>query len=99
MVTEYLQWLKTNNFSTWTIKAYQTDLAEFSEFVPVPLSVVGKEEIRRYLAMLQSRGCSHRTMARKLASLRSFFKYALLAGHIQANPAQEISSPRFRGAL
>lgn len=99
MVTEYLRWLKTNNFSTWTIKAYQADLAEFSDFVPVPLSAVDKGEIRSYLAMLKSRGCSHRTMARKLASLRSFYRYALLAGHIQANPAKEISSPRFRGAL
>lgn len=99
MVTEYLQWLKTNNFSTWTIKAYQTDLEGFSDFAQVPLAQAGKEEIRRYLAELKSRGCSHRTMARKLASLRSFYKFSLLAGKVQVNPAVGISSPRFRGAL
>lgn len=51
-------------------------------------------EIRRYLAHLAERQYSRATMARKLATLRSFYKFLMRRGHVQANPVAPIRTPK-----
>ena len=58
-----------------------------------------RNDIRRYLALVQSRGCSKRSAARKLAAIRSFFHYCHLAEIGGANPAKTIRTPKFGKAL
>ncbi len=50
--------------------------------------------IRAFIADLHGRGISRSTIARKLASLRSFFRYLCREGVLQANPAKLVSTPK-----
>ncbi|MFH0983631.1 MAG: tyrosine recombinase XerC [Planctomycetota bacterium] len=52
------------------------------------------EQIRRYLAHLGKMDYSKSTVARKLATLRSFYKFCLRRGYVQANPLAAIRTPK-----
>jgi len=95
IVNEYVNWLNVNGYSPETVKAYNNDLHEFMHFLPVSLQEVERDHIRRYLAFVQSRGCSKRTAARKLAAVRSYFRFCSLTEQSVKNPAQAIRTPRF----
>ncbi|MCK5557740.1 MAG: site-specific integrase, partial [Candidatus Hydrogenedentes bacterium] len=87
-MTKFLRYLDGDrNVSSHTLRAYANDLTQFLTFLDdsagetrTSLSEVGlldgvnRHTIREYLATLQKRGMSSRTLARKLAALRSFFK-------------------------
>jgi len=51
-------------------------------------------DIRGFLAMMRNSGYSKSTVARKLASLRSFYKYLVRIGTIEASPVSVIRTPR-----
>ncbi len=55
--------------------------------------------LRRYLGLLRSQGRSSRTVARKLAALRSFFRHLCREGVLEENPAAVVSSPRLEKRL
>lgn len=55
---------------------------------------VGVTQIRAYLAELTDLGLARTTILRKIASLRSFFKYLTLQGLIDRNPLLELQSPK-----
>jgi len=81
--------------SPHTLRNYGVDLREFQAFLS------GKEPaevdplvIRSFLAHLKSRGHSRATLSRKLAALRSFFKYLVRENRIPSNPILGISSPK-----
>lgn len=100
-VTRFLQYLAAErNASTLTIKAYREDLFGLIEWleatrgeVPVP-SVLTPQELRRFQAALQEAGYARSTISRKLASLRSFFRFAIRAGLAKQNPAKPLRNPR-----
>lgn len=94
-LTKFVSWLKVNSFSPETVKAYEKDVQEFVESMPKDSQKVDRNHIRRYLGLVQARGCSKRTAARKLAALRSYFRYCLLNQDSSTNPAQAIRSPKF----
>ena len=94
MIARYLSWLQTNGYSPETVKAYGNDVAEFLASLPAGPAAADRNDIRRFLALVQSRGCSKRSAARKLAAVRSFFHYCRLTG-ADNDPAQSIRSPRF----
>ena len=56
-------------------------------------------EVRAFLAWLMNQGFSRTTIARKLASLRSFYKYLLRTGAIKASPAAVIRGPKKENRL
>ena len=61
------------------------------------LDVLGrakKNDVRAFLAHVQTAGGSPRTAARKLAALRAAYRYFARAGKLEANPAQHVKSPR-----
>lgn len=60
----------------------------------VPLTSVETEDIQRFLAFLNERSYSKSTTARKLATLRSFYKFCLRRGHVQVNPLATIRTPK-----
>ena len=93
-MTEYANWLIVSGFSPETVKAYKADVQEYLETLPEHKDV-GREHIRSFLALIQSRGCSKRTVARKLAAIRSFYRFSFLSQRSEVNPAQGIRSPRF----
>ena len=85
-----------------TITAYRRDLTQFSrrtaETLPDPLAV-GHRDVRRYAAFLSGSGCAPATVARKLASIRSFYGFLLRTGRISQNPADLVSAPKAAARL
>ena len=77
-----------------TVEAYRRDLLALSEWLGRAPASVTTEELERYLAELRAAGLSSATIARRVASLRSFFRHLVLIGAVDANPAAELDLPR-----
>ena len=63
---------------------------------PIPADYL---KLREYLARLHSEGQKRTTIARKLAALRSFYRYACREGLVKENPAKLVASPRLPQTL
>lgn len=88
------------NASPHTVKAYRDDLLQFLDHLqdelgraPAPPDV-DHLIIRAYLAKLHRGGFKRATAARKLATLRTFFRYLCREGVLDRNPARALLSPR-----
>jgi integrase/recombinase XerC len=95
-IDKFINYLKIEkNVSNHTVINYTIDLKAFSEFLgEADIDSVDHLALRRFLAQLRGKNYSKRTIARKLASLRSFFKFLYREGHIKSNPITAISSPK-----
>jgi len=100
---QYLKYLQgERNASQHTLLSYGQDLSQFLSFWADegrPLeeqqpAAVDHLLVRSYLASLQRHGYSKRSMARKLAALRSFFRYLCRLGVLEQNPADHVSTPK-----
>lgn len=60
----------------------------------LPLENIDRKTIRGFLAMLSLKGQNKRTIARRLSSLRSFFRYAQTQAMVQINPTEDLDSPK-----
>ena len=108
MIQHFLQYLsKERQYSSYTIKAYGTDLTQFAEFLystsgnknPVDIQFISKEDVRSFLGKLLSMGMNARSIARKLASLRTFFSYLVKMGKLKINPVIALASPKLEKRL
>ncbi len=96
-IPQFLRYLATErNASDLTIKAYREDLMGLVEWlestcgsVPSP-NELSPQTLRGFQAALQEAGYARTTIARKLASLRSFYKFAQRLGVAQTNPAKPL---------
>jgi len=80
-----------------TRRAYGVDLAQlalWSSANGVEPGAVDYPVLRRYAAQLAGRGAGPRTVARKLAAIRSFFKSMVELGEMTANPADLLPAPK-----
>jgi integrase/recombinase XerC len=96
-----LRFLATErNASELTIKAYREDLMGLVEYLEAQLGgsvdpgKLTPAELRQYQAALQQAGYARTTISRKLASLRSFYKFAQRQGLAASNPAKPLRNPR-----
>src|SRR5207249_3824425 len=82
--------------SPHTLRSYRSDLCEFRTFVgpEKPLTQVDGRMVRAYLAHLHSRGLDASSVARKLAALRSWFRFLVRRRVLARNVAREIRGPR-----
>jgi integrase/recombinase XerC len=77
--------------SPHTITSYSTDLEQFTSFVnPKELQQVQAMEVRKWLISLSDDSIQNRSINRKLATLRTFYKYLLRTGKITENPMASI---------
>ncbi len=90
----YLQYLEyEKRYSFHTIKAYHKDLSHFEDYLSSnhpDQSKVDFKLIRRWIVTLVAEGNSPRTVNRKIAALRSFFKYLMKKGLIEVNPMEKV---------
>jgi integrase/recombinase XerC len=95
-VEEFLDFLKTEKgASEHTTKNYGIDLREFVKFFEQrDLAELTYLDIRSFLAFLKTREYSKSTISRKLACLRSFFKYLVRENVLSQNPAATIATPK-----
>jgi len=90
------------NVSKHTIMAYETDIGQFLDYLErakVELSSVDHIILRRYLSWLNTQKYATRSIARKLASLRTFFKFLKREGCIDNNPIILLSTPKLQKRL
>ena len=94
-IDNFLDYLRAERaVSPYTLKAYTQDLKEFSAFIDKKPKNIDNLDIRTFLASLYHRNLKKSSISRKLASIRSFFKYLHREGHVKSNPAKLVSSPK-----
>ena len=104
LIGKYLKYLSVErNASQHTITSYQNDLESFLEFTAgiedieaeqVNITAITRLSIRLWLGELTEQGLAKSSIARKVAALRSFFKYCFKRGHIDKNPAHLLVVPK-----
>lgn len=90
------------NASGETIRNYRSDLRQLTAFLSetshasrsIRADHVTAEDIRAYLHRLDRKGEKASSLARKLAVVRSFYRFLLREGSVQKNPADDIRSPK-----
>lgn len=86
-----------------TVEAYERDLAQFFDYCSragiEDISAVDRRHARRYLAFLDTRGYSRRTIARKASSVRTFYSDAVRRGLAETNPFDAITRPKLSKPL
>lgn len=100
-VHRFLQYLTAErNYSPHTVGAYEDDLRQFSEFLGGHFSGssftprdVDHVTVRLFLGDCVERQFSRRSIARKLACIKSFFKFLLKTGEVESNPAVNVATP------
>lgn len=103
-IAKYIKYLKIErNASSHTLISYRTDLEQFLAFCAiqkesdeshVDLHTIDRLMIRLWLGVLNEDGLKRSTIARKVASVRSFFKYCFIRGGIEKNPAHLLIVPK-----
>ncbi len=81
-----------------TRKQYRRDLAAFAAFCRerglADWAAVTPAVVRAFVAAGRRAGLAGRTLARRLAAVRAFYRYLLREGAVAANPASEVRAPR-----
>jgi len=100
-IRKYLEYLDAvKNSSPHTISNYGKDLGQFVAYLSPPgleppaLDAVTHNTIREFVGHLHDHRLQKSSIARKLASLRSFFKYCVREGRLQENPARLVPTPK-----
>ncbi len=106
-IARFLQYLQVErNASPLTIKSYREDLLSLAAYFdeayggecPAP-GALTTLDLRGYMTALHEAEYSKASIARRLASLRSFFKFGQREGWAKQNPAKPLRSPRKTRAL
>ena len=99
-IQQFITYLDTErDVSPHTLTAYRSDLAQFLLFAlrekgeTVAAQDIEHLFLRRYLAGL-SKNTRKSSIGRKLAAIRSFFRFLLRRGSIGRNPAELIATPK-----
>lgn len=105
-LTQFLQHLKyERNLSPHTLRNYASDLEQFREHLyriekreDFPLAEIDRLTIREWMASLHG---DHKktSVARKLASLRTFFQFLVREGKLESNPAKLVATPKIERRL
>src|SRR5512143_2698882 len=97
---DFLEYLRyERGASDNTITSYENDIEQFYEYLretqkAVDLTSVDNMDIRGFLAHMAQKGLKKSSAQRKLASIRSFFKYLYREGAIDMNPAKLVATPK-----
>jgi len=100
-ISQFLRFLATErNASALTVKAYREDLLGLVDYLEeasgkaADAASLTPQDLRQFQAALQQAGYARATIARKLASLRSFYRFAQRQGIASSNPAKPLRNPR-----
>jgi integrase/recombinase XerC len=99
-LAEYLRHLALEkNASAHTVKSYREDLTQAVEYFrgqasSVTPARVNTRLVRSYLAWLHEQGYAKSTVARRIAAVRSWFRFLCRQGTLNANPADGLRAPR-----
>lgn len=77
-----------------TLEAYRSDLEQFREFCPLPVSEIEPEDIAGFMQDMSRDGLAPKSIARKLSAVKEFFKFLFSENRIKRNPAADITAPK-----
>lgn len=93
-------------YSEHTIQSYTTDLKQFESFLKkyfdtdkVDWNKTDKNAVRLFMNDLVVSNISRRSVARKLAALKSFYKFMVREEHVSQNPVISLKMPKFEKVL
>jgi integrase/recombinase XerC len=93
----FLEALRNRAVSEHTLASYESDLCDFESFLQLRKAAFESVDhivIRDFLGHLYERELKKTSIARKLACLRTFFKFLVRERRLKTNPAELVSSPR-----
>lgn len=101
-IAQFLRYLDVEkNASTLTIKSYREDLIDLADYLieqqgktSLKPDDISPRDLRGYVSALHEAGYARSSISRKLASLRSFYKFAQRQELATTNPAKPLRNPR-----
>ncbi|NCD08016.1 MAG: tyrosine recombinase XerC [Negativicutes bacterium] len=99
-LSAFLRYLEIEkNSSLLTIKNYETDIRLFVAFLQnraghVSWGKVTVLDIRAYLAIMNDEKYARRTIARRISSLRSFYRFLMRENFVKSNPFTKVRTPK-----
>ena len=94
-IDKFLKYLEIERAaSSHTLRAYRKDLEEFFKFVNIKPEDVELADVRGFIAEQIKSGLNKTSVSRRLASIRSFFKFLYREGYRRTNPAKLVSKPK-----
>jgi integrase/recombinase XerD len=99
---DYIKYEK--GLSANTSAAYRRDLLMFNEFLvdqhrPENPEDITRQDIRRFLTHQLDTGISHSTIARRLSSIKTYYRFLVLEGHCHNNPTIDLETPKIKRRL
>lgn len=103
-IHEFVTYLQIEkNASLHTINSYVRDIHDFVSFIkqhpPMDIAAVSYVQVRKYLTSLHKKEYARKTIARKLSSLRSFYRFLLRERVVDANPITLATTPKLEKRL
>src|SRR4051812_8986683 len=93
LVDAYLTHLRVERrLADHTLESYARDLQRLGEFaagLEKPLWTIDRHGLEEFVGGMMSEGLSPRSVARTVAAVRGFFRFAVIAGHLDTNPADD----------
>jgi integrase/recombinase XerD len=103
LVDAYLTHLRVERrLADHTLESYSRDLqrlGEFSAAMEQPVERLDRHDLERFVDGLMGEGLSPRSVARTVAAVRGFYRFAALTQHLEMNPADDLQAPRAWPAL
>lgn len=94
-ISKFLRHLETERAaSSHTIRAYRKDLEAFSEYANCSAEAIELTDVRGFVAEQIGKGLKKSTASRRLATIRSFFRFLHREGYMKTNPARLVSTPK-----
>lgn len=101
IIEKFIQYLRyERNVTPTTLYEYGRDIRQFEKFLTppgektLPLDEVDHKVVREYVASMYDQKLERATVARRLASLRTFFKFCVREKYARQNPARLVATPK-----
>lgn len=101
LIDKFVQYLRyERNLSPETLREYRRDMQQFADFLTPPgektlaIERIDHRVIREYVGFMYDRKLEKASVARRLASMRTFFKFCNREKYLKQNPARLIATPK-----
>jgi len=100
-IEKFIRYLRyERNASPSTLREYRRDLEQFANYLtppgdaPMPIDQIDHRVIREYVCSLYDRSLEKSSVARKLAAMRTFFKFCVRERLTKQNPGRLVATPK-----
>jgi site-specific recombinase XerD len=101
-IQKFNKYLYVQGLSSHTLRAYNSDLSQFYEYLKEQLKAdlfeikeISRKMVRNFIYYLNDKKISNRAITRKIATIKSFFAFCKRYKIIDENPIKDLSTPKF----